>query len=59
MTAAVPNPNMLLATLSTQEAVLSSRIEGTQATMSGVLGFEAGDRAASPERTSDIHEVIN
>ncbi|MCY4187755.1 MAG: Fic family protein [Bryobacterales bacterium] len=59
MLAAVPNPNMLLAPLSTQEAVLSSRIEGTQATMSEVLGFEAGDRAASPERTSDIHEVIN
>ena len=59
MLAAIPNPSVLLAPLSTREAVLSSRIEGTQATMSEVLGFEAGDRAASPERVSDIHEIIN
>ena len=59
MLAAIPNPRVLLAPLSTREAVLSSRIEGTQATMSEVLGFEAGDRAASPERVNDIHEIIN
>lgn len=59
MLAAVPNPSVLLAPLSIREAVLSSRIEGTQATMSEVLGFEAGDRGASPERVNDIHEIIN
>ena len=59
MLAAIPNPSLLLAPLSTREAVLSSRIEGIQATMSEVLGFEAGDRAASPERAHDIHEIIN
>lgn len=58
MLAAIPNPSVLLAPLSTREAVLSSRIEGTQATMGEVLGFEAGDRAASPERVDDIHEII-
>ncbi|MBE1425874.1 Fic family protein [Desulfomicrobium macestii] len=45
----------------TQEAVLTSRIEGTQATMGAVLEFEAGikpkDRVA--ERTADIQEVLN
>jgi hypothetical protein len=30
---AIPNPALLLSPLTTQEAVLSSRIEGTQATM--------------------------
>jgi len=59
MVAAVPNPGVLLAPLTTQEAVLSSRIEGTQATMGEVLEFEAGQQAASPERREDIHEVLN
>jgi len=59
MLAAIPNPAVLLAPLTTQEAVLSSRIEGTQATMGEVLEFEAGQQAASPERREDIHEVLN
>ncbi len=59
MLASMPNRSVLLAPLSTREAVLSSRIEGIQATLSEVLGFEAGDRAASPQRLSDIHEIIN
>jgi len=59
MLAAVPNPGVLLSPLTTQEAVLSSRIEGTQATMGEVLEFEAGKEAASPERREDIQEVLN
>lgn len=59
MLAAVPNPGVLLAPLTTQEAVLSSRIEGTQATMGEVLEFEAGQDPASPERREDIREVLN
>lgn len=59
MLAAVPNPGVLLSPLSTQEAVLSSRIEGTQATMGEVLEFEAGQEAVSPERREDIREVLN
>ena len=56
---AVPNPRVLLAPLTTQEAVLSSRIEGTQATMGEVLEFEAGQEAVSPRRRDDIREVLN
>lgn len=57
--AAIPNPDILLSPLATQEAVLSSRIEGTQATMGEVLEFEAGQAAASDERREDIREVLN
>jgi len=57
--AAIPNPDVLLAPLTTQEAVLSSRIEGTQTTMGEVLQFEAGAGAVSPEKRADIQEVIN
>ena len=40
----IPNPDVLLAPLTTQEAVLSSRIEGTQATFDEVLAYEAEGR---------------
>lgn len=57
----VPNPNILLSPLTTQEAVLSSRIEGTQATLGEVLEFEAeDDQAEEPTaKTADIQEVLN
>lgn len=59
--AAIPNAAVLLSPLTTQEAVLSSRIEGTQATMGEVLEFEAeGDVAGLSEaRRADIFEVLN
>ncbi len=58
--AAVPNAALLLSPLMTQEAVLSSRIEGTQATMSEVLEYEAGiGPRHDPEKTADIQEVLN
>jgi len=57
--AAMPNPALLLSPLTTQEAVLSSRIEGTQATMGEVLEFEAGQAPATAERRDDIYEVLN
>src|SRR5690606_37448968 len=56
--AAIPEPSVLLAPLSTQEAVLSSRIEGTQAAFGEVLGFEAGD-VVPDEKRGDIFEVLN
>ncbi len=56
---AIPNPALLLSPLTTQEAVLSSRIEGTQATMVEVLEFEAGRSPATPERRNDIREILN
>lgn len=55
----IPNPRVLLSPLTTQEAVLSSKIEGTQATMGEVLEFEAGADESSPTKTNDIHEVLN
>lgn len=58
---AIPNAAVLLSPLTTQEAVLSSRIEGTQATMGEVLEFEAeGDVGGLSEaRKADIFEVLN
>jgi Fic family protein len=59
--AAIPNAAVLLSPMTTQEAVLSSRIEGTQATMGEVLEFEAeGDVGnVSEARKADIYEVLN
>ncbi len=57
--AAVPNPDVLLAPLTTQEAVLSSRIEGTQATIGEVYQFEAGQPVPTQERRDDIDEILN
>jgi Fic family protein len=58
---AIPNASVLLAPLSVQEAVLSSRIEGTQATIGEVLQFEAAasDASLSPAKRADIEEVLN
>jgi cell filamentation protein, protein adenylyltransferase len=53
------NPDVLLSPLTTQEAVLSSRIEGTQATLGDVLKFEAGEAPKQESRTLDIQEIIN
>lgn len=55
----VTNPELLLSPLTTQEAVLSSRIEGTQASLTDVLRFEAGDAPKEESRQQDIHEIIN
>ena len=55
----IPNPNVLLSPITTQEAVLSSKIEGTQADLEDVLKFEAGEPPAEPSRREDIHEIMN
>jgi Fic family protein len=55
----IPNPDVLLSPLTTQEAVLSSRIEGTQATLGEVLKFEAGEVPAQEQRRLDIIEIFN
>lgn len=58
---AIPDANLLLSPLTTQEAVLSSRIEGTQATMGEVLEYEAeGESENIPaKKRNDINEVLN
>ncbi len=59
------NPQVLLSPLATHEAVLSSRIEGTQASLEDVLEYEAevGEKAEEDIRgrpqIQEIHEVIN
>ncbi len=55
----LPNSNLLLSPLRLQEAVLSSRIEGTLATMSEVLQFEAGEPPERESRRQDIEEILN
>jgi len=55
----VPNPDVLLSPLTMQEAVLSSRIEGTQAEMEDVYKFEAGEGLVGKEQQHDIQEIIN
>lgn len=58
---AVPEAHVLLSPLTTQEAVLSSKIEGTLVTMGEVLEIEAG--GDSPKLTQakreDAEEVLN
>ena len=56
---ALPNPDVLLSPLTTQEAVVSSRIEGTQATLSDVLKFEAGEEPKAESRRLDVKEILN
>jgi len=54
----MPNPDLLITPLKRQEAVLSSRIEGTQASLEDVLAHEAQPKRHT-ERYDDIQEVRN
>ncbi|MBL7218530.1 MAG: Fic family protein [Phycisphaerae bacterium] len=53
----LPNPHLLMRSFVTQEAVLSSRIEGTQATLGELLASDAG--AAVERSPDDLREVGN
>jgi len=54
------NPELLVTPLLTKEAVLSSRIEGTQATLEDVFQYEAGATSVpSDSKERDINEIIN
>jgi Fic family protein len=52
----LPSPDWFLYGAARKEAVLSSQIEGTQATLVDVLTYEATDRA---DRPADVEEVCN
>ena len=52
----VPNPRLLIRPFVTQEAVLSSRIEGTNATMTDLFRFEVSPRSRPK---GDVREVAN
>ncbi len=58
---AIPNVEILLSPLTTNEAVLSSKIEGTHATMGDVLEYEASENLEkfSGQNLADIHEILN
>jgi len=49
------NPALLISPLTAKEAVMSSKIEGTQSDVSDVFMFDAGERT----KHADIQEVIN
>src|SRR6184192_3638549 len=53
----LPNPHLLIRPFVKREAVLSSRIEGTQATLGELLAAEAG--AAVERSPDDLREVGN
>lgn len=52
----VPNANWCLYGFVRKEALITSQIEGTQATLRDVLAFEAGEQ---PQRPHDVREVCN
>lgn len=53
----LPNPHLLIRPFVRREAVLSSRIEGTQATLGELLAAEAG--AVVSRSPADLREVAN
>lgn len=57
VTRTLPNPHLLIRPFMGREAVLSSRIEGTQASLSDLFYFEASNKP--PSEFSDVLEVRN
>ena len=55
----LPNPRLLIAPLTTSEAVASSRIEGTQASLEDVMQFQAEQKEAENSPSDDLREVMN
>ncbi|MCJ7600491.1 MAG: Fic family protein [Desulfobulbaceae bacterium] len=53
------NAEVLLSPITRREAILSSRIEGTQASLVEVLKHEAGEDESNEAKKGDIHEIIN
>ncbi len=57
VTQVLPNPDLFVAMYIKKEALLSSQIEGTQASLQGVLEFEAHLRPR--DDINEIQEVVN
>lgn len=56
----IPNPDLLTTPLLTKEAVLSSRIEGTQATLKDVFEYEAEAKSSEEDaKERDVREILN
>lgn len=56
-TEALPNPDLFIFMYVRKEAVLSSQIEGTQASLIDVLEFES--QSLEPNNPQDVEEVVN
>jgi Fic family protein len=56
-TEALPNPDLFVFMYVRKEAVLSSQIEGTQASLIDVLEFES--QTLEPDNPQDVAEVVN
>jgi len=56
-TDALPNPDLFVFMYVRKEAVLSSQIEGTQASLIDILEFES--RALEPDNPQEVAEVVN
>jgi Fic family protein len=56
-TLTLPDPDLFVYAFMRQEAVLSSQIEGTQASLDDLFEYEAA--ISSPDRDEDIEEVVN
>jgi Fic family protein len=60
---AMPNPHLLIGPFLRREAVLSSRIEGTQADLTDLYAYEAGQFSPAGRRSgaseADVREVLN
>ena len=52
----LPNVNLFIAMYVKKEALLSSQIEGTQASLENLFAAELGD---TPENINDVEEVVN
>ncbi|MBZ4646261.1 MAG: hypothetical protein JG777_1750 [Clostridia bacterium] len=57
ITSVLPNPDLFIAMYVKKEALLSSQIEGTQASLEGVLEFEAN--LAPKDNIKEIRDVVN
>jgi Fic family protein len=57
LTSILPNPDLFVGMYVKKEAVLSSQIEGTQASLTDVLRFDIGE--GGEERRLDVEEVVN
>lgn len=55
----IPDSSVLVSPMLVQEAVTSSRIEGTHATVSDVLMYEAGGADFDAAKSDDVLEVVN
>lgn len=51
------NPTLLISPITTQEAVLSSKLEGTHATLEDILNHEAGNETGIQE--GELKEILN